>query len=50
MYTNIDNNQKTMILSIDNLIYIILLPIMTITFTKKYKKFFKGGIWNRKIR
>lgn len=50
MYTNIDNKQKMTILSIDNLIYIILLSIMSITFTKKYKKFFKGGIWNRKIR
>jgi len=35
MYTNIDNKQQTTILSIDNLIYIILLSAMSITFIKK---------------
>lgn len=35
MYTDIDNKQKTTKLSIDNLIYTILLSAMSITFIKK---------------
>ena len=36
MYTNIDNKQIKAILSIDNLIYIILLSKMSIDIMKKY--------------
>lgn len=35
MYTNIDNKQQTIILSIDNLIYNILLSQVSIVFVKK---------------
>lgn len=35
MYTNIDNKETTTILSIDNLIYNILLSQLSIVFIKK---------------
>ena len=41
MYTNVDNKQTTTILSIDNLIYNILLSQLSIAFIKKYEFFWE---------
>ena len=50
MYTNIDNKQIKAILSIDNLIYIILLSKMSIDIMKKILKNFKVRKWKKKIK
>lgn len=50
MYTNIDNKQIQIILSTDNLIYIILLSKMSIDIMKKILKNFKVRKWKKKIK
>ena len=50
MYTNIDNKQIQIILSVDNSIYIILLSKMSIDIMKKILKNFKVRKWKKKIK